>query len=416
MNTSKVRFNNSFSFSDASFDVSRLSLNEAPLESVETQQLKIRQQHLARLLAQTQDTVLKQQTEIAVLRKTLLDYSSNSFISTSMSQADVEPVDARAADDERILDKVKSQEKEIANLSASLMESRKTIDSLKSQLCLKDATIDSLTTALDKSTKDAFVLKDQSAKLKKELDECRQGLREQTNSLVDTMLTRASASPAREPTKSNRGRKQTPSRVREDTISFTQKKLTKTLSPSNIKTQFRNRGHHHASTTAVSEHQKTSPSVWKRARSYDASLRESVRHEVQSPKIPINRSKTPISGMHDKFERNDGVKEWSAPIRIDAKSEGKTGVDQLRWLDLSPFEHGELSDKKMSMHFTDWNRKNAANHNLVKPANPNTKTVHHEVEFEKLNARAAAAEKERDALEEELLNLLKMFNQNKMAT
>ncbi|KAI8844138.1 hypothetical protein BJ741DRAFT_590154 [Chytriomyces cf. hyalinus JEL632] len=415
MNTSKVRFNNSFSFSDASFDVSRLSLNEAPLESVETQQLKIRQQHLARLLAQTQDTVLKQQTEIAVLRKTLLDYSSSSFISTSMSQADVEPVDARAAEDERILDKVKSQEKEIANLCTSIMDSRKTIDSLKSQLCLKDATIDSLTTALDKSTQEAFVLKDQSAKLKKELDECRQGLREQANSLVNTMLTRASASPVREPTKSNRGRKQNSSRAREDTISSAQKKLTKTVSPSNIKTQFRNRGHHHAPTTG-SEHQMTSPSVWKRARSYDASLRESVRHEVRSPKIPINRSKTPISGMHDKFERDDGVMGFSAPIRIDTKSEGKAGVDQLRWLDLSPFEHGELPDKKMSMHFTDWNRKNAANHNLVKPANPNTKTVHQEVEFEKLNARAATAEKERDALEEELLNLLKMFNQNKMAT
>ncbi|KAJ3230328.1 hypothetical protein HDU81_004599 [Chytriomyces hyalinus] len=439
MNTSKVRFNNSFSFSDASFDVSRLSLNEAPLESIETQQLKIRQQHLARLLAQTQDTVLKQQTEIAVLRKTLLDYSSSSFISTSMSQADVEPVDARAAEDERILDKVspsalkpkphkrsstqqrltiqvKSQEKEIASLSASLTDSRKTIDSLKSQLCLKDATIDSLTTALDKSTKEAFTLKDQSARLKKELDESRQELLEQKNSLVETMLTRASASPVREPIKSNRGRKQTSSRAREDTISSTQKKMAKTLSPSNLKPQFRNRGHHHVSTT-TSEHQKTSPSVWKRARSYDASLRESVRYEDRLPKVPVKMSKAPIAERRDKIDGGDGLKGWNVPTRVDTSVGGKTGVDQLRWLDLSPFEHGCLLDKKRTMNSTDWNRKPSLNHNSMgKPVNSNAKTAHQEAEFEKLNARAAAAEKERDALEEELLNLLTLFNQNKMAT
>ncbi|KAI8618799.1 hypothetical protein BC830DRAFT_890938 [Chytriomyces sp. MP71] len=358
--------------SSASLSVlSSLSLSETESASAATQhqhqlgcldanQLKLRSAHLTRLLRETQQTVAEQKREISVLRKALVDHSSASISHSSdlLHSASV---------DSALLEKNRGLEARVASLGASLDEQAKERESLCSQLKTKDDAIDALTASLNKAVRDLARVQEENSSIKAQLSDLKDMTRRDETRLVEGMLAKAT-NPLTSSKATIRGRPRVrhASRVLENTVASANKIVSTltTAAPVPAKTNLKRSARRLPTTNPhdIASHPACRETKHARARSYDARLRLAAREGS-----PLKRFGD--AGMQ--FVVHE------ATDRVD------------------PF----LEDRGL--------RQDAL---LARGREVYERSV------EALQARAIKAELERNALEEELLRVLREVNERGLAT
>ncbi|KAJ3005649.1 UNVERIFIED_CONTAM: hypothetical protein HDU68_004529 [Siphonaria sp. JEL0065] len=446
----------SFSFSSPSEAPSVLLAADAGKvkAQLEANEQRIRLQHLGRILAQTQEQVRTQQTEITVLKKALVDYSSLSLDANMDTFASTTATTAA------------SRDALVASLTAELNDAR-------AQISNKQWQIDQLTTSLEAAKRDL-------QNTKEDLESTRNELRETNtrgSTLVDAMLVRASAPAASQPLaeKKERGRskarkdsstqqqrKQNQSRLFNHTISSKNKNYSppSTTSKTQSTTNSSNAGRTVTMTAPHTFNPHPSSSKHARSHSYDSYLKQLMASKpeyqslhpqniecIRNQAHMINRSlpehQQPPSIQTKSFKSNSKEfkvvtiqEEFNSTAAIPCANNNRVplmcdGLSELKWLDLpsASVAHAnasELSTMKRRNEqipfqyptaIFDSNPFVPPQNNLKTttkaPSTTSSSTSSKELTVQALSARAIAAEMERDALEEELLSLMKKLNQQK---
>ncbi|KAJ3190527.1 hypothetical protein HDU82_003924 [Entophlyctis luteolus] len=318
-------------------------------------QARIRAQHLTRLLAQAQDTIQAQATEVAVLKRALLDPStlssaapndttalSSESSSSSASMLDVhmlQPAAPQASDDAR--------DSHIAQLDALVAQKSSQVSVLESRL--------------QASLAENHQLRERLVETEREL----QSARESASSLVDTMLVRASTAATllhHKPT---------------DPECFSQRKPA-----SNVQS------HTVSSAIKVKDKRRAGPAKKSTLALNKSRPPQSVEHQtcksaadnenLLNRKHYVNGAKSPVLRKYrDKHKDKELVVHDATPTAATAAE--SVDAPDLEWKEIVRWK-------------------------------PGMRAKGHAVAETELLQRAVKAETERDALEEELLNLLKEFN------
>ncbi|KAJ3066169.1 hypothetical protein HDU98_010520 [Podochytrium sp. JEL0797] len=402
--------------------------NVSTATATQQQTAFVRAQHLSRLLAETQETVAVQAKEIGVLKKALVEQSSllggSSFASSVTPPADIPtpfPRDSAAE------------------------------NALRTQLATQQKTIDSLALALENAQRDLRAAKDQLSDSETRRKEAEESLAAQTSSLVTQMLVKASdAKPANPPPPKQKKLSEN-SRLLKHTSSSTAK--------------LKNASKPEPNTNPHSFHPPPKASKHARSHSYDSHLKQIMQERAYDEYLKqIMAQNCDYADLHPRnvdsirnqarvLNRScDHGRETVGNVSVDSTRRFKNRSKELKVVTLEEGSmdgcggggiHAESLSQTGSLlceNLNDlyWMRLPSSSNasklksepvrypptvvvSKAKAAKSPQSSPHQQynpvvgakekLSVEELNARALAAEKERDALEVELLELLKVVNQ-----
>ncbi|KAJ3281381.1 hypothetical protein HDU79_010803 [Rhizoclosmatium sp. JEL0117] len=441
------------------------AVHQSVQQSLELNRLRVKSQHLSRLLADSQQTTKAQATEIAVLKRALVEYSE---LSLRSDEKDVSLIEAALHKDPLV-----------AALAQELQDARAKITTLSNDIALKQTTIDSLTHSLESTQRTLVFTKEDLAETRKKLEEAEESLRQQHTSLVDAMLLRATTekSPSKQRQQEQhqcsqkkpkepsdyRGRTKTrkdppqrdPASFSKPTVAWKNHlappppPLSSSSKPSTVLAKNQSTNQQGRTATLTQPHTfSTHPTCTKHARShsYDSYLKQlmqqkleysnlhpqnvnGIRNQARALNRSCERESDIVAESSSQIENQSGIGRQRSPKSF--KSESKefkvvtleepslstngflcTNLDDMQWLHYPSKQSSSTTNTLKNATTSTYTPtiKSAVPTSFSSKKQRDLETSNKDRTLDILNARALQAEMERDALEEELLAILKTVN------